>query len=100
MRLIYELEKGEDQLPLIPIKGQEYSKIEITSPEQFSQIMAKESLIRKRVIALDNARGQIRSKCHTVYVLELRHKISLLTSYLFFVRLFASDKEGQTRTHV
>jgi hypothetical protein len=57
LRLIYELEKGEDQLPLIPIKGQEYSKIEITSPEQFSQIMAKESLIRKRVIALDNARG-------------------------------------------
>jgi hypothetical protein len=57
LRLIYELEKDEDQLPLIPIKGQEYSKIEITSPEQFSQIMAKESLIRKRVIALDNARG-------------------------------------------
>ena len=48
---------------------------------------------------MDDARGSIRSKCHTLYILELKHQNTLNCSYFFFLRLFASDKEGQLRFH-
>ncbi len=48
---------------------------------------------------MDDARGTIRSKCHTLYVFDLRHSNTLKHSYIFFLRLFASDREGQLRIH-
>jgi hypothetical protein len=56
--------------------------------------MTREGILRKRIRAMDDARGTIRSKCHTLYVIELRHPSTLKVSYVFFLRLFASDKEG------
>jgi hypothetical protein len=48
---------------------------------------------------MDDARGSVRSKCHTLYVLELKHATTLQRTYLFFLRLVASDREGQLRFH-
>lgn len=48
---------------------------------------------------MDDARGTIRSKVHTLYVLDLKHSTTLKHSYIFFLRLFASDREGQLRFH-
>jgi hypothetical protein len=100
MVLIQEPESFDQEgIPIIPIKNDKYVKIAIDSPEKFAQIMSREYILRKRVKAMDDARGTIRSKCHVLYVIEFKHRMSLQPTYLFFLRLFASDKEGQLRIH-
>lgn len=84
---------------MVPVKNEKYVKFEITSPDQFAQLINREGILRKRVRAMDDARGTVRSKCHVLYVFELKHRTNLSPTYLFFLRLFASDKEGQLRTH-
>jgi hypothetical protein len=48
---------------------------------------------------MDDARGTVRSKVHSLYILDLKHSTSFKHSYIFFLRLFASDREGQLRFH-
>jgi hypothetical protein len=100
MELINEiLGESQDGLPIIPVKNEGYVKFDIDSPEDFSKLMTRESILRKRVKAMDDARGTIRSKVHTFYVLDLKHSTTLKHSYIFFLRLFATDREGQLRFH-
>jgi hypothetical protein len=65
--------------------------------------MQRECSLRKKIKMLDDARGTIRSKCHVFYVIQINHKQTgqkkVLPTYLFFLKLFASDKEGQLRFH-
>lgn len=60
--------------------------------------MQRECSLRKKVKMLDDARGTIRGKCHTIYLIEVNHKQNgkrkQPPTYLFFLKLFASDKEG------
>ena len=74
-------------------------KFDLKSAEEFSHIMSRECILRKRIRAMDDARGSVRSKCHTLYVLELKHATTLQRTYIFFLRLVASDREGQLRFH-
>jgi hypothetical protein len=100
MELIKEiLDESHDGLPMIPVKNEGYVKFDIESPEDFTKLMSIECILRKRVKAMDDARGTIRSKVHTLYVLDLKHSTTLKHSYIFFLRLFASDREGQLRFH-
>jgi NAD+--asparagine ADP-ribosyltransferase len=63
-------------------------------------VIETEGLLRKRIKALDEIKGIIRGKCHSVYVLEMKHKISLMVSHIVFVKLHYSDRDGLSRHHI
>ncbi len=103
LELIFEQPENQDSFPVVPVKDENYLKFSIKTPDEFSKLMQREGALRKKIKMLDDARGTIRSKCHSYYIIEVHHKQTgirkVAPTYLFFLKLFASDKEGQLRFH-
>jgi hypothetical protein len=97
LELINEVPENFNSLPIVPVQGKKYLKFEIRSPDEFSKLINREGLLRKKIKMLDDARGTIRSKVHSLYALEITHKgdqRKYPPTFLFFLKLYASDKEG------
>ena len=74
LELINEVPENLNSLPIIPVQGKKYLKFEIRSPDEFSKLINREGLLRKKIKMLDDARGTIRSKVHSLYALEIKYK--------------------------
>jgi len=72
--LVNEITGDMDGIPIVPIKESKYLKFHIKNSDEFMKLMQRECSLRKKVKMLDDARGTIRGKCHTVYLIEVNHK--------------------------